>query len=149
MSNRHHQIENLEGTKQPPFPMEKIRGGKRGRGHNPSHGEGGRAGEGEGARLLSTRTGAFNAMARSRGRRGGGGGGVGARGGKGEEGGEAPRGIELDEGLFVWFCGVGFEVKLKPSRGFRSAAAHLLLRRVGALQYLPLPVGRAGLLKKK
>lgn len=46
-------------------------------------------------------------MARSRGRRGGGGGGVGARGGKGEEGGEAPRGIELDEGLFVWFCGVG------------------------------------------
>lgn len=76
-------------------------------------------------------------MAQSRGRRGGGGGGVGARGGKGEEGGEAPRGIELDEGLFVWFCGGGggFEVKLKPSRGFRSAAAHLLLRRVGALQY--------------
>lgn len=31
--------------------------------------------------------------------------------------------------------GGGFEVKLKPSRGFRSAAAHLLLRRVGALQY--------------
>lgn len=106
MSNRHHQIENLEGTKQPPFPMEKIRGGKRGRGHNPSHGEGGRAGEGEGGALTQHEDGgvqchgAIPREARRRRRRRSGGG-----GGKGEEGGEAPRGIELDEGLFVWFCG--------------------------------------------